>query len=70
MMDPDNNNVKIVRFFLKKIVINTIRENQFLYISLEFGYKHSSCCYNVCLLIPDPYSQCILSLSFVFIFHV
>ena len=75
IMDPDDNNVKIVWFYLKKIVLDTIRGGQFLYISLEFSYKHSSCCYSICLLILDPYSQCILSLlycltSFIFTFHV
>ena len=35
-MDPDDNKVKIDWFYLNKIVIDTIQENQFLYVSLEF----------------------------------
>ena len=40
-MDPDDNKVKIDWFYLKKIVLGTIRGDQFLYIFLEFDYKHS-----------------------------
>ena len=36
IMDPDDNKVKINWFYLNKIVLGTIREDQFLYISLEF----------------------------------
>ena len=36
IMDPDDNKVKIDWFYLNKIVIDTIQENQFLYVSLEF----------------------------------
>ena len=51
IMDPDDNKVKIDWFYLKKIIIGTIRGDQFLYISLEFDYKHSFCCYSIFLLI-------------------
>ena len=46
IVDPKDNPkswVAIVElFYLKKIVLDTIRENQFLYIFLEFTYKYSS----------------------------
>ena len=51
IIDPDDNKVKIDWFYLKKIVIGTIQGDQFLYISLEFDYKHSSYYYNIFLLI-------------------
>ena len=51
IMDSDYNKVKIDWSYLKKIVLGTIRGDQFLYIFLEFRYKHSSCCYSVLLLI-------------------
>ena len=67
IMDPDNNKVKIDWFYLNKIILSTIRGEQFLYISLEFDYKHSSCCYSILFYfiffpIPFPYG-----LLFVFI---
>ena len=43
IMDSDDKKVNIDWFYLKKIVIGIIREDQFLYISFEFGYRHSSC---------------------------
>ena len=51
IIDPDDNKVKIDWFYLKKIVLGTIQGDQFLYISLEFDYKHSSYYYNIFLLI-------------------
>ena len=51
IMDPNDKKVKIDLFYLKKIVIGTIRGDQFLYISLEFDYRHNSYCYSVFLLI-------------------
>ena len=47
IMDLDDNKVKIDWFYLNKIILSTIRGEQFLYISLEFDYKHSSCCYSI-----------------------
>ena len=52
--DSNDDKVKIDQFYLKKIVLSTIRGNQFLYISLEFDYKFSSQCYSVLLLILRP----------------
>ena len=51
IIDPDHNKVKIDWFYLKKIVLDTIRGDQYLYIFLEFGYKYSSCYYSVFLSI-------------------
>ena len=41
-MDSNDKNKKIDWFELKKIVINTIRGDQFLYISHKFDYKFGS----------------------------
>ena len=38
----DDKKMKIDRFKLKKIVLGTVREDQFLYISLKFDYKFNS----------------------------
>ena len=35
IMDPNNNNIKIDWFSLKKIVLGTVQGDQFLYIFLE-----------------------------------
>ena len=70
-MDPGHNKVKIDQFYLKKIVLSIIRGDQFLYIFLEFGYKHSSCHYSVFSQIFNPfplrYSFCFILSSF---FHL
>ena len=41
-VDPDDKRMKLNRFVLKKIVLGTVRGNQFLYISFRFNYKVSS----------------------------
>ena len=41
-LDSDDKRMKIDKFKLKKIVLGTIRGDQFLYISLKFDYKFSS----------------------------
>ena len=40
-MDLDDNKVKVDWFYLKKIVINTVRGDQFMYILLEVDYKYN-----------------------------
>ena len=50
IVDSNDNRVKIDWFYLKKIVLSTIRGDQFLYIILEFDYKYSSYCYCILLL--------------------
>jgi len=50
-MDPVNNKAKIYWIYLRKIVINTVRGDQFLYILLEVSYKYSFDCYSVYFLI-------------------
>ena len=53
MVGLDDLKAKIKMFYPKKIVLDTIRGDAFfyiyiyIYISFEFGYKFSSCCYNV-----------------------
>ena len=51
-MDLDHNKAKIDWFYLKKIVLGIVLGDQFLYIFLEFGYKHSFCFYSVYLYTP------------------
>ena len=41
-MDSDDKKMKIDWFNLKKIVLSTTQENQFLYIFLKFDYKFNS----------------------------
>ena len=41
-VDSDDKKVKIDWFNLKKIVLGTVRGDQFLYISLKFDYKFNS----------------------------
>ena len=38
-MDLDDNKVKVDWFYLRKIILSTIRGDQFLYILLEVGYN-------------------------------
>ena len=57
-MGPDDNKVKMDRFYLKKIVIDIVREDQFMYILLEIGYKYSVNGYSVSFFnftIPTPW---------------
>ena len=41
-VDSDDNKMKIEWFILNKIVIGTVRGDQFLYISLKLDYKFNS----------------------------
>ena len=41
-VDSDDKRMKIDKFILEKIVLDTIRGVQFLYILLKFGYKCNS----------------------------
>ena len=41
-LDSDDKRMKIDKFKLKNIVINTVWGDQFLYIYLKFDYKFSS----------------------------
>ena len=41
-VDPDDKRMKLDRFVVKKIVLGTVRGDQFLYISFKFDYKVSS----------------------------
>jgi len=65
IMDPDDNKVKEDWFCLKKIVLDTIRGDQSLYILLEVGYKYNSNCYNVSFsILRSPFSQGIFSILY------
>ena len=41
IMDPDDSKVKVDKFYLKKIILGTVREDQFMYILLEVDYIYS-----------------------------
>ena len=41
-VDSDDKRMKIDKFKLQKIILNTIQGDQFLYIALKFDYKFSS----------------------------
>ena len=47
IMNPDDSKVKVDKFYLKKIVIDTVREDQFMYILLEVDYIYSVNGYNI-----------------------
>ena len=51
IVGSNDNKVKIDWLYLLKIVLGTVRGDQFLNIILEIDYKYSSNCYNVSLLI-------------------
>ena len=40
-VDSDDKKRKIDWFKLEEIILDTVRENQFLYISLKFDYKYN-----------------------------
>ena len=46
IMDPDDNKVKVDWFYLKKIFLDTVRGDQFMYILLEVDYIHSTSGYS------------------------
>ena len=47
IMDPDDSKVKLDRFYLKKIILGTVREDQFMYILLKVYYIYSVNGYNI-----------------------
>ena len=54
----DDRKVKMDRFYLKKIIIGIVREDQFMYILLEVVYKYNVNGYNVSFFnftIPTPW---------------
>ena len=61
-VDSDDKKMKLDKFVVKKIVLNTIRGDQFLYLSFRFDYKVSSRllqCFSLSFL--DPPSMVLLS---------
>ena len=42
IIDLDDNKVKVDWFYLRKIILDLVRGDQFLYILFEVGYKYSS----------------------------
>ena len=47
IMSLADNKLKVNWIYLSKIVLSLVREDQFLYILLEVGYKYSFDCYSV-----------------------
>ena len=50
-MDLKDNQAKTDWTYLRKFVLGTVWEDQFLYILFEVGYRYSFDCYNVSFLI-------------------
>ena len=70
-MDPSDKKVNVDQWYLIKIVISTIRINQFLYISLKVDYKYSFNCYNVSFSILRSFSLKVSLLFYtIFPFHL
>ena len=71
IVNSNDNKVKIDWLYIMKIVLGTIREDQFLNIILEVDYKYLSYCYNVSLLILRFLSLKISLLFYtIFPFHL
>ena len=71
IVGSNDNKVKINWLYLMKIVLGTIRGDQFLNIIHEFDYKYLSYCYNVSLLIILSLSLRISLLVYtIFPFHL
>ena len=67
IVDPNDNKVKIDWFYLKKVVIGTVRRDQFMYIILEVDYKYSSYCYSLSLsVLRSPFLR-IFPLFYIFL---
>ena len=67
IVGPDDKEAKIKQFNSKKIVLGTIREDQFLYISFEYDYKHYSCCYHLFL---SPLLKVFFLFNTLFLFYL
>ena len=57
IMSLGDDKLKVDWIYLSKIVLDTVRGDQFLYILLEVGYKYSFDCYSVSFLIPQSPSS-------------
>jgi len=56
-MDLEDNQAKAGWIYLSKFVLGTIREYQFLYISIENGYRYNFDCYSAFSLnSPIPFT--------------
>ena len=53
-MDLEDNKVKLGWIYLRKFVLGIVREDQFIYILLEVGYRYSFDYYSVSFLIFLP----------------
>ena len=56
-MDLEDNQAKADWIYLSKFVLGTIRGGQFLYISIENGYRYNFDCYSAFSLnSPIPFT--------------
>ena len=70
-MDLDDNKVKVDQIYLRKIVLGTVRGDQFLYMLLEVGYKYSSNCYSVSFsILRSPSLRASLLFYTIFPFYL
>ena len=70
-MHPNDTKTKIDQLYLIKIVFNTIRGDQFQYISVEIDYKYSSYSYSVFLLIfRSPFLSVFFLFYTILLFHL
>ena len=76
IMDPDDNKIEVVWFYLKKVILGTVRGDQFLYILPEVGYKYSVNGYSLSFYhFLISFSHCLLPIlyypsTFISAFHV
>ena len=57
IMNPDNSKVKMDMIYLKKIILRTVQEDQFMYILLEGDYKYCVNGYSISFFnFPIPFS--------------
>ena len=72
-VDSDDKKMKLHRFVVKKIVLGTVRGDQFLYLSFKFDYKVSFRflqCFSLCFLIPSSLLSFPLYILLPFLFSL
>ena len=70
-MDPINNKVKIDWIYIRKIVIGTVREDQFLYILFEISFKYNFDCHSVSFsILRSPFLRVSPLFYTIFPFHL
>ena len=70
-MDPIDNKVKIDWIYIRKIVIGTVREDQFLYILFEICFKYNFDCHSVSFsILRSPFLRVSPLFYTIFPFHL